>query len=145
MVEFSELEQVMSRGSNPAKVQQWTDRLKRYRKSGQTAADFCRKEGVSAPSFYQWKKKLASESGNGSQARPGAGRASQQVQPTQREGEPTPTGAAFQSVELLPASSSVTTIRLPNGIEIELGGDLRQTDLLVRRLLERSADFEGVW
>ena len=48
----------MSRGSNPAKVQQWTDRLERYQKSGQTVSDFCQKEGISAPSFYQWKKQL---------------------------------------------------------------------------------------
>jgi hypothetical protein len=131
------LEQVMSRGSKPSKVQQWKDRLDRQRKSGQTVSGFCRKEGISAPSFYQWKKKLASELGNGSQARPIAGRgASQPVQPTQRQGDSTSIGTGFQSIELLPASSSVTTIRLPNGIEVELGSDLRVIDLLVKQLLD---------
>lgn len=130
----------MSRGSNPAKVQQWTDRLERYQKSGQTVSDFCQKEGISAPSFYQWKKQLAGEP-NSSKARLIAGSARQHVQPTQRrQGESTPTGSGFQSVELLSAPSSVTTIRLPNGIEIELGSDLRVIDLLVKQLLKRSAD-----
>lgn len=131
----------MSRGSNSAKVQQWTDRLERYQKSGQTVARFCQKEGISAPSFYQWKKKLAGEL-KASKARLIAGSTRQPVQPTQRQGESTPTSSGFQSVELLPAASSVTTIRLPHGIEIELGSDLRVIDLLVKPLLERSADEE---
>ncbi len=132
----------MSRGSNPAKVQQWTDRLERYRRSGQTVAGFCQKEGISAPSFYQWRKKLAGEA-NASKARRMAGRSRKQIQPNQRHDESTPTGSGFQSVELLPAPSSVTTVRLPNGVEIELGSDLRVIDLLVKQLLERSADLEG--
>jgi hypothetical protein len=138
------MERVMSRGSKPAKVQQWTDRLKRYQKSDQTVADFCQKEGVSTPTFYQWKKRLASD-GNVSKARPIAGNARRNGQPIQRQGESLPTGSGFRSVEFLPATSSMTTIRLPNGIEIELGGDLRVTDLLVKQLLERSADLEGGW
>ena len=132
----------MSRGSNPAKVQQWTDRLERYQKSGQTVARFCQKEGISAPSFYQWKKKLAGGP-NASRARLIAGSTRQPVQPTQRQGESTPTSSGFQSVELLPAASSATTIRLPHGIEIELGSDLRVIDSLVKQLLERSADEEA--
>jgi hypothetical protein len=107
-------------------------------------ARFCQKEGISAPSFYQWKKKLAGEP-NASKARLIAGSARQHAQPIQRQGESTATGSGFQSVELLPAPSSVTTIRLPNGIEIELGSDLRVIDLLVRQLLERSADEEAGW
>jgi hypothetical protein len=138
------VEQVMSRGSNPAKVQQWTDRLERYQKSGQTVAGFCQKEGISAPSFYHWNKKLAGET-NASKARLVAGSAREHAQPTQRQSESTATGSGFRSVELLPASSSLTTIRLPNGIEIELGSDLRVIDLLVKQLLERSAVLDGGW
>jgi transposase-like protein len=139
------LEQVMSCESNSSKVQQWTDRLDRYRQSDRTVSEFCRKEGISTPSFYQWKKKLASEPDNGGQARSIADRASQQVQSTQRQGDSTSTGSGFQSVELLPTSSSVTTIRLPNGIEIEVGSDLRVIDLLVKQLLDRSTDREAGW
>ena len=134
----------MSLGSNPAKVRQWRDRLERYQKSGQTVARFCQKEGISAPSFYQWKKKLAGEPSAG-KARRIADSARQHVRATQGQGESPPTGSGFQSVELLPAPSSVTTIRLPNGIEIELGSDLRVIDLLVKQLLERSADEEASW
>ncbi len=49
----------MSRKSQPKKVQLWTDRLSRFVKSEQTVRQFCRSKGISLPSFYQWKKKLA--------------------------------------------------------------------------------------
>jgi hypothetical protein len=144
LTEFSNVEQVMSRGSNPAKVQQWTECLERYHKSGQTVARFCQNEGIAEASFYQWKKKLAGQP-NASKARPIADSARQHVQPPQRQGESTLAGSGFQPIELLPAPSSVTTIRLPNGIEIKLGSDLRVIDLLVKQLLERSADAEAGW
>jgi transposase-like protein len=134
------MEQVMSRGSNPAKVQQWTDRLERYRRSGQSVAEFCLKEGVSAPSFYQWKKKLAEERKADQAGRPVASKAGQPAELAPRQGRLAPTRSGFQSVELLPAASSATTVRLPNGIEIDLGSDLRVIRLLVKQLLERSAD-----
>lgn len=35
------------------------ERLDRFRRSGQTVAQFCDAEGVSAPSFYVWKRTLA--------------------------------------------------------------------------------------
>jgi hypothetical protein len=39
--------------------QRWVERLARYSASGQTVAEFCSDEGVSTPSFYLWKRKLA--------------------------------------------------------------------------------------
>ena len=38
----------------------WRERVTRWRKSGQTVSDFCWREGVSEPSFYQWRKRLTS-------------------------------------------------------------------------------------
>ena len=40
----------------------WAERLDRFRRSGQTVAQFCDAEGVSAPSFYVWKRTLAAQS-----------------------------------------------------------------------------------
>lgn len=45
----------MSR-SEAAKV--WQQRLRRFERSQMTVVEFCRSEGVSQPSFYQWRKKL---------------------------------------------------------------------------------------
>ena len=127
----------MSRRSNPAKVEQWTACLARFQDSGLTVAEFCRKEGVSPASFYQWRRKLPNVTNGG-----GAVRRMDKLQ-----GEKEPAGAtsesrigsAFQSVEVLPVASAAT-IRIPNGVVIELGSDLRAFDLLARRLLDGSTN-----
>ncbi len=131
----------MLRGTNPAKVRQWTERLKRFQDSSLTVAAFCRNESVSVPSFYQWKKKLAGEPKTGKSKQSG-GQARQEVEPARRTGDSI-TAANFQPVELLPTNSTATTIRFPSGIEIELGSDLRVIELLVKQLLDRSADRKG--
>ena len=48
----------MPRGPSPVKPQQWTERLHRFEESQQTVAEFCKAEGVSEASFYQWKRRL---------------------------------------------------------------------------------------
>lgn len=40
----------------------WAERLERFRRAGQTVAQFCAAEGVSEPSFYVWRRTLAAES-----------------------------------------------------------------------------------
>jgi transposase-like protein len=37
----------------------WRDRLAKFRKCNLTIKEFCRQEGVSNPSFYQWRKRLS--------------------------------------------------------------------------------------
>ena len=37
----------------------WKERLDRFQSTQLTVAEFCQREGVSAPSFYAWKKRLA--------------------------------------------------------------------------------------
>lgn len=37
----------------------WRERLERWRRSGQTVRGFCEREGLSEPSFYVWRKRLA--------------------------------------------------------------------------------------
>lgn len=41
--------------------QVWVERLRRFASSGLPVAAFCAQEGVSAPSFYSWKRRLADE------------------------------------------------------------------------------------
>ena len=41
------------------KVREWQRRMTRFEEAQQSVAEFCRKEGVSVPSFYQWRKRLA--------------------------------------------------------------------------------------
>ena len=41
------------------RVREWQRRMARFREARQSVAEFCRQKGVSAPSFYQWRKRLA--------------------------------------------------------------------------------------
>jgi hypothetical protein len=47
----------------PKKVREWTERFERFHRSQVTLAQFCRDEGVSMQSFYQWRKRVISNPG----------------------------------------------------------------------------------
>ena len=120
----------MSRGPNPVKVAQWRDRLERFEASNQTVTAFCVAEGVSQPSFYQWKKRL----GVGGRARGGGPKRRGVADGRSSKNEP-----AFKQIQLAPASGPPhnTTIHLADGVEIELGGNLQVVDAVVRCVVEQ--------
>jgi transposase-like protein len=76
----------------------WRERLRRYERSGLTVTRFCEREGVSAPSFYQWRKRLAS--------RPAAAPGGQSA-------------PAFRQLLLAP-SGGVMSVELAGGARIQL-------------------------
>lgn len=41
--------------------QTWVERLRRFAASGLSGAQFCAQEGLALPSFYAWKRRLATE------------------------------------------------------------------------------------
>ena len=43
----------------PSRREVWAGRMARYERCSLTVKEFCQREGISQPSFYQWKKKLA--------------------------------------------------------------------------------------
>ena len=48
----------MSRGSNPVKVELWSERFARCKDSGMTTEQFCASEEVSQACYYSWRRKL---------------------------------------------------------------------------------------
>ena len=50
----------------------WSQRLARFSLSGLTPAQFCAEEGVSLPSFYSWKRRLAAQAANSAAPEPDA-------------------------------------------------------------------------
>ena len=86
----------MARSLTDRKAQEWRQRFLRFEKSRQSIAAFCRGEGISAPSFYLWRKRLA-------------------VTPNVLPGT-TPAPEGFRPVRLLPAAS--LTARLPGGTQL---------------------------
>ncbi len=49
----------MSRSAHVRKRSEWLDRLRRFRRANLSVSEFCRREQVSVPSYYQWRRKLA--------------------------------------------------------------------------------------
>lgn len=87
----------MSRGSDGEKLKLWGERFRRYAKSALSVEEFCRGEGVSAPTFYHWRKKLAQ-----APSRRALGKR-----------------RAFRAVMVTPSVAALS-VRLPGGAELEV-------------------------
>jgi transposase-like protein len=105
----------MGRGSDAGRHVMWRQRLERFAGWTGTVAEFCRREGVTQPTFYQWRKRLrlAGEPATGGAAKglPGAGAAD----------EAKPGRAPF--VELSLAARAAVEIELPNGTVVRIPAD----------------------
>ena len=82
----------------------WRDRLARFRKSNLTVAEFCQQEGVSDPSFYQWRKRF----GQGD------------VRSKQLRRFSAPKAAQPPFVPVAVPSSALAEIEFPNGVRIRV-------------------------
>ena len=78
------------------------DRLARFRKSKLTVAEFCRQEGISNPSFYQWRKRLGRDAAKSEQVRAPANTARSPLVPVKV------------------SSSVLVEIEFPNGIRMRV-------------------------
>lgn len=123
----------MVRGSSRIKVDEWTKRLARFRKSKLSVACFCQEEGVSRPSFYQWQRKLRklASANNAEVASP----------------IPTDRRSGFQEVQLTTArplaatgptmTGTVLTVCLPCGIQVHVADHLPAIQTVMRELASR--------
>ena len=150
----------MARKADGTAERDWRERLKRWVASTQTVAGFCRGEGVSVPSFYQWRRKLWGRETGGVGGRRGG-----------REPSPRPIFIPVEVVEAVGVSTPVSestrervhsdlggarsggdegcvmegggmqvNIELPNGIRIRVGADIDEARLsrVVRAILGAS-------
>ena len=53
----------MALGTRVRKEREWRERLARFRRADLSIVQFCLDEGVSAPTFYAWRKRLAGNAG----------------------------------------------------------------------------------
>lgn len=114
----------------PETIEIWRQRIERFDAADITVAKFCQSEGVSQPSFYQWKRTIRqmsqqAESTTAASFRPVrvAAAAINADPPDQQNARPEP-----------PVSPvACTTIELPGGVRIHVEVP---TDLVASRLGE---------
>ncbi len=143
----------MPQGVDPIKLQEWVERIDRFRKSSQSVARFCASENVSQPSFYHWKKRISTlndqverQSTKTTAAGNSTAKTTAAKTTSRRNGRTTRSeSSAFQPVQITPPLSDPqnTTIRLPGGIEIQVGSDLRVVESIVKLLLDDHALKNG--
>jgi len=120
----------MPRLPKSERIQLWLERLNRFAESQQTAAQFCHREQISLPSFYQWKRRLSPRVDRPRQTRNRRSN-SKSARPETCSANGT---EGFTELLVKPISSSAHA-RLPNGITIALGDHPEVAQLIVDRLL----------
>jgi transposase-like protein len=99
----------MGRKSTTMAEAVWRERMARFRRGGLSVAEFCRREGVSDPSFYQWRKRLE--------------RNEPLLKQSDRSEQRTTAGqdlASFVSVRVTAASTAMAEIEFRNGVRIRI-------------------------
>ena len=94
-------------GSSSVKLTEWRERLERFGKSGSTVKQFCSDEGVSAASFYDWRRKLGTE--------PTGGDCERSI--------PAENASRVFTPVVLSSAGVPVSIRLPDGVQIEVPSD----------------------
>ena len=114
----------MARVRGAAAERIWRERLARYRRSGETVADFCEHEGVSTPSFYAWKRRLTGASAD-------------------HAGAVKRSAPLFVPLALSPVAAGVRIV-LPGGAVVELppGADERLLRTCIRAAAQCDHDGE---
>lgn len=107
----------MPQSAQLVRLQVWQARLARFQAETITVVEFCRREGVSVPSFYQWKKRLGHQL------------ASPVDSTSDRQRHLAP--PAFASLRLTDrATDPMPVLRLPGGASIELDERIRHESLV---------------
>jgi len=117
----------------PETIELWRQRIERFDAANMTVTQFCRSEGVSQPSFYQWKRTIRQMP----QQAPSPAVHFQPVRVTAAAIDVNPIDARNTQPEPPASSMASTTIELPGGVRICVEVP---TDFVASRLGETRGD-----
>jgi transposase-like protein len=113
-------------------AERWRERVAQWRASGLSVAEFCRREGLSSPSFYIWRKRLQAGSvphGLGFGSRTARARRTEQAPrmlPVQVVDSPN--ALAVGAARLIGGSGALQIeIALPRGVTVRTGIDVDES------------------
>ena len=115
----------MARQSNEALWGQWRQREARYEQGAETAAAFCRREGVSMASLFSWRRRLKSNATRALNERPAASPERPQFLPVRIASAMSAGGAAVGN-SVGSAAGERVEIELPGGAVVRLMGPSRR-------------------
>ena len=124
----------MSRMTKPERIQLWLERLSRHAASRLTVAEFCEREEVSLPSFYQWKRRLTPRIESATKRR-------MRRLPHQSLASPAVANQHGFTELVVNASQTTACVSLPGDITISLGAQPEIASLIVDRLLQHVANL----
>jgi transposase-like protein len=111
----------MARRADQGAAARWRERLERFQSAPMSVAQFCRLEGVSQPSFYQWRRRLAMEHAGGATA------------------DAATSGRAFAPVRLIVEASVAAW--LPGGTKLEIPlGDAAAARIALETIVRADAE-----
>lgn len=96
----------------------WRERLRRWRRSGQSVSEFCWHEGVSEPSFYQWRKRLKRDQGG---SRPATAAVFVPVEVVDASAVARPSGVSAGQAEML------VEVVFPGGVTVRAGAHVDES------------------
>jgi len=96
----------MDRKQNESAELVWRDRLAKFGRSNLTVKQFCRQEGVSDPTFYQWRKRLTKQEGQKVKAVPAS------------RGKRAEASNPFVPVSV--PNATFTEVEFPNGVRVRV-------------------------
>lgn len=128
----------MPRPSKSTRIQLWLARLNRFSESQLTVAEFCQREQISLPSFYQWKRRLSPRVDS---PKP-TGRRRPSDRSQRSTTEPVHEKRGFTELVVTPTPISAHAL-LPGGITITLGDQPDLAQLIVDRLLHHASEATG--
>lgn len=119
----------MPRGPDAAKLELWRRRLRDFERGAETVAAFCQRTGVSAATFYVWRRRVAelAAEANGPKS-PGRS--------TPKSGESLASLLSFLPVQVTGQSPSMIEVVLTNGTRVLIPSSDRQS---LRWVLEFTA------
>lgn len=117
----------MRRGPDAVKLEVWRRRMREFERGTETVAAFCRRVGVSAATFYGWRRRVASC---------GSGQVS--------DGTQVVPPLSFLPVQVTGQSRSVIEVVLPGGTRVFVPcGDRESLRLVLELVLGTSVSGMG--